>query len=433
MTSERFFHVRRFTLEAASPAVISSGGDDPLFDNLLARDANGLPMIPATTLAGAVRARLEEADARQVFGFQERESGQRSALTFTDALAHWEDDRPRDGWAVLPGSDAIVALLTRESPVTRQHVRLNANGVPDGEGKFERSAVPRGTRFTFEISCWGDDADLKRIAAMVRKGLSLGGAKRSGYGAFFCIAEGKQSFDLENGPEAERYRNYASAPLGASAGFVMGPPEQAESAPTGWIIEGRIEGPLLVGASRSDGRGGRQPYGEISIDWQSKPAMVKHAEAVLPGSAVKGPLRHRVLFHLTRCGVGSAQDIVEDVFGAAAAGPRGGAGKLRFHDGQISGGTVIPVAHVSLDRFTGGARDKSGALFTDDMIWSPRLEIRIDRLEDLSPEAENAFVLALEDLKAGLLGLGAEWGEGAGVFGFETCTIKVPEDGDAIP
>ena len=40
MTISSMFHVRRFILQATSPVMIASGGDDPFLDNLLVRDAD---------------------------------------------------------------------------------------------------------------------------------------------------------------------------------------------------------------------------------------------------------------------------------------------------------------------------------------------------------------------------------------------------------
>ena len=389
-----------------------------------------MPMIPATTLAGALRAEFDEEKARSLFGFQGLKDGQRSALIFTDALAHCANNKPCDGWRVLPDpeKDEIVGLLLQDSPITRQHVRLNKYGVTHREGKFERSALPAGTRLTFEVSCWGDGVGLKTVAAIIRRGLFLGGAKRSGYGGFACVADGKKSFDLTVLDDAMDYRSYARTTLSDSAKFEILPLATNTKSGAGWLVSGKIEGPLLIGAPRSDGRGGRQPYGEVSINWKSEVPTVAPAEVVVPGSAIKGPLRHRMRFHLKRLGHADADAATEALFGSADD-TRGHAGKLRFYDAKVIGGTLVEVTHVSLDRFTGGARDKSGALFADKMLWRPCLEIRIDPLEAIPSETAQAFDLALADLKAGVLGIGAEWGEGAGVF--ESCNVtKVPGVGE---
>lgn len=425
MTSSRkVFYARRFTLEAQSPLAISSGANDPLLDNQLARDANGMPMIPASTLAGALRALVyntETADA--IFGYQRDATGQRSTVTFTDALVHWPDNKPRDGWANLPEEDAVVSTLAHDSPIMRQHVRLNAFGVTEGAGKFERSAVPAGARFTFEVSCWDGEESLKQISAMIRNGVFLGGAKRSGYGALSCIAEGNLSIPLTK-EAASAFKDYANASLSEADIFHMSPVRESQRIDNSWIVEGSIEGTLLIGAPRSDGQGGRQPYSEARITWDGDNASLGTTDVVLSGSAIKGPLRHRTLFHLKRLGKGNPDTIVDVLFGCAANDGSGQAGLLRFHDATVTGGHPLEVPHVSLDRFTGGARDKSGALFHDHMTWQPSLRMRIDCLGDVPETGCEAFAVALEDLKTGMLGIGAEWGEGAGVFG--TCEITQP-------
>ncbi len=434
MTIPHEFHVHRFVLEAISPVMIASGDDDPLLDNLLVRDANGLPMIPATTLAGAVRAQLPD-KARDLFGFQDLHEGRRSTLVFTDALAHWGDDKPRDGWCLLPKSDSIVSLLLKDSPVTRQHVRLDAYGITDGTGKFERSACPTGTRFTFEVSTWGDKAGLDTVVGRICGGLFLGGAKRSGYGELKCLRDGRLSFDLKDSTGIKNYCDYAGRRLDDCSLFNMAPSTSAETTPAPcWQLEGQIEGPLLIGSPRENGRGGRQSYREVQIKWdeQEEREPSVSAAVVVPGSAIKGPLRHRTRYYLGRCGYkdADADARIESLLGSEASVNGGKAGKLRFHDAEVEAKEQITVFHVSLDRFTGGARDKSGALFSDDMLWRPKVKIRIDQLDAISEDEEKAFVSALEDLSTGLLGIGAEWGEGAGVFG--SCTRTDPKRGTVI-
>ncbi len=423
MTIPHLLHVHRFTLEATAPVMISSGGEDPLLDNLLARDANGMPMIPATTLAGALRAQLSKR-AAELFGYQNQTDGQRSALTFTDALAHCGDDCPRDGWQALP-DDPVTQLLLDDSPVTRQHVRLNAHGVTDGEGKFKRAALPAGTRFTFEIGLWGDSENLDVVAQIVRGGLFLGGAKRSGYGAFKCVSDGGRSFDMKDPKEADAYRAYASKRLGEDS-FDMRSAGSNTAPAKGWHLRGQIEGPLLIGSPKQDGKGGRQPYSEPHIKWQDGQGKLDFANLTLPGSSIKGPLRHRTYFYLKKLGHRDPDAQIEAMFGSAASATGGKAGLLRFHDAEIIGEKTITVSHVSLDRFTGGAR--SGALFADDMLWRPKLDIRIDQPKTPPAEAQTAFKAALNDLQSGLLGIGAEWGEGVGVF--EDCEIAWEEAAD---
>ena len=48
-------HIARFSLQARSALSIGTGGTDGVFDHPIVRDANGLPLIPGTSLAGVLR------------------------------------------------------------------------------------------------------------------------------------------------------------------------------------------------------------------------------------------------------------------------------------------------------------------------------------------------------------------------------------------
>jgi hypothetical protein len=71
---------------------------------------------------------------------------------------------------------------------------------------------------------------------------------------------------------------------------------------------------------------------------------------------------------------------------------------------------------VGLDRFTGGPR--RGVLFTDEALWQPNITLRVTELQpdQITNRQRAALRAALNDLAQGVLGLGAEWGEGVGVF-----------------
>ncbi len=416
-------YIARFTLQASSPLMIAGGEEDPLNDNSLARDANRLPMLPATTLAGVLRAAVGD-KANGWFGYVDGSKGDRSALTLTDGLFHWSDDKPRDGLDFTrpaPDTDPLCQLVLNDAPILRDHNRLNEAGVVDGDGKFNRVAVPTGARFTFEMRATGDDSALNAVVDIIKGGLSLGGASRSGYGAMICVASGVEHFDLEKPADQERYKAVCEADIGTGSLIVMSGPKPNAVDGRHWTLTGQIEGPLLIGAKPQSREENRAPYMEKRIDWTGNPAAIKDA-TIIPASSIKGPLRHRTLFHLREEGRRSGRtpeevadllaDLLIEIFGTEKGVAK--AGILRFHDVPISNPTDITLTHVSLDRFTGGAR--SGALFTDRMLWQPTLEIRIDELKPLTEPACKAFEAALNDMAMGLCGIGAEWGEGAGIL-----------------
>jgi RAMP superfamily len=75
------------------------------------------------------------------------------------------------------------------------------------------------------------------------------------------------------------------------------------------------------------------------------------------------------------------------------------------------------IAHVSIDRFTGGALDS--ALFTERPLWRgtfPAITILILEADRLSKKARLAFKATLDDLVESRLALGGGAGRGLGYF-----------------
>lgn len=426
MRHERF--IRRITLEAAAPLAIQSGEEDALNDTLLVRDPNGLPFIPATSLAGAMRA-AAGTEADEWFGWQEGNAGSRSPLTISDALLHWSDDGPRDGLITeaaglrrLEADELCRHLLPGAEPLVRQHVRLNDRGVVDGSGKFTRSAVPAGARFTFEVRSHRRDV-IDGVTGLIKAGLWLGGATRSGYGQMMCIAIGE--LDLELPRDWRKWCEFAGKDLGTD-GPVVRKAWSTSGSVAAWHLKGRIEGALLVGAEGRNLKEDRAPWREKRVRWNKRiGGAAEVIEAfVVPGSAIKGPLRHRALFHLRRHGVADPDSCVNTLFGSVAQDDTGSAGKLRFADAVIDDPVIFTQTHVGLDRFTGGSR--RGVLFTDAVLWRPRLDVSIFATRDLDAIEHLGLAAALNDLRLGLCGIGAEWGEGAGVFA-EIETFSIPD------
>lgn len=414
------FHLARITLEAVSPLMIASGGDDPLYDVLLARDVNGLPMIPASSLAGVLRHAFDEEQAKEFFGYQNRDEGCASPLIFSDGLFHCSDDQPRDGIVFDRNDlkkDPVAQLALQQGPVTRDHVCLNSYGVVEDHGKFERSAAPAGSRFTFEISQRGDGEALKKVLEIIKNGIWLGGATRSGYGEISCNAFGIEAIDLTE--NRQRYCDLVQQNL-QTRDIAMQQVTKENCKPQGQFC-GQIEGPLLIGASSDNPDIDRSYYKEKRIVWNNGEDCIKTV-TLIPASSLKGALRHRTLYHLRKHNHSEPEKALDNIFGCAADNDAGYAGILRFSDIVVKDEKLFAMTHVGLDRFTGGSRN--GALFTDEMLWRPELKFSIEPLKKFyCDDCRRAFSAALDDLKTGVLGLGADWGDGVGVFE----SLEVPE------
>ena len=414
--------IARFVVEATSPISIASGGDDPMLDTPLVRDPNGLPMLPATSIAGVLKDALNPETAKPLLGFE----GARSAVSISDGLIHWSNDRPRDGLLLAEDAikiDPLARWLVDGSPIQRQHVRISDAGVVDGDGKFDRSACPAGSRFTFEMSIRheADDDPLRPLIEAIHSGVSMGGATRSGYGRLICIREAIEQVDLRENREG--YLTLISnGTLDQEFEF-----RDVSSAQSMNSIKLRLksEGPLLIGGDSSDANIDSAPYAEAYIEWSSDGG-ARQTRYVIPGSSIKGPLRHRMAYHAAKAGhdTASVKALVDNALGAPRDGEDGNPGQLNFDDAQIvdargtaNGQDCIDVAHVGIDRFTAGAR--KGVLFVNQMLWQPEFLVNIDGYGLVSGEAKAALDAALGDLLSGHLGIGADWGDGVGVVSGE--------------
>ncbi len=467
----------RIVIETTSPLSLGSGEADGRYDVLLRRDANGLPVIPATTLAGALRAEYALIASPElvetVFGRARPEgSGRRakrpvdslaaakreaSRLVVSDALVHDASDRPVDG-LVLPGdrrieADAVLSRLLAEQPVLRDHVRLDHRGVADDRGKFDRGAVPAGCRFSFDLTLHHDGAlggELDRIVELLRDGaIAFGGATKRGYGAVKLARFWRDTFPLRHPGkpgDAKALQRYARWPV-TLADSPRDPPKvdpkpaQRDDiivitlhAVDGWRIGGgdRAMTTTRDGVKTPDAL----PYAEARIDWTRGSPLDRarwqdHADIVVPGSSTRGALRHRTTFHLNvilkRFAGAQLRDEpepeeIETLFGSVKRdGDDDGTGRagrlivqdIRLPEARLENWTLT---HNAIDRFTGGTIDQ--VLFSEQLVWSGEkpLELRL-RLRDAAAvpaPVRLAFRRALRDLVEARLPLGAAAAKGHG-------------------
>ena len=436
--------IARIVLEASAPLAIASGEPHLDHDVMLARDPNGLPTIPGTSLAGVLRSHLGgiigAAAVKTLFGddLNASDAPGPGRLAVGDALCLGVNGTPLDGLAVIPDNDPVFECLARVQPVRRDHVRLNARGVVDGAGKFTRAAVPRGTRFLSQFEIWEDgevDATWEAFLEALRgpaSRLRIGSATRSGYGAARIVSLELRDFDMRVPDDRNAARGAVS--LATSLGGRTERIQADDVGPASWTLQLVPEGPFRFGqgAAISDDPADLRPVRETVIDWGegNAPPMIHEDRLFVPASAVKGALRHRTAFHHRRleCVFANAEYDAEaalaPLFGRArdsrgdgdGGEPQGAAGCVYIDD--ISLPTTEPrrIARTGIDRFSGGVRRK--ALFTEDVIdSSAALTLRVSLKGDIrDKQLVKAFEHALADLAHGWLPLGAGGTKGLGVF-----------------
>lgn len=443
LASTPIVHLARITLEAVGPLSLTTGCDNTPFNMRVVTDANGLPAIPGTALAGALRHALRQRHGPAVetalFGPTGQQGGAPSPLTLTWAHIHDSHDRPVDGldlerhWTADP---LLSAFAASELP-RRDHVRLGQRGV--ALGKSERSFVPTGHRFSFELAWWEDGGGeagtlwdaLKSILASPE--FRLGGATRRGYGHLRVQRCAEARFDLRL---ATDYRAYAGHPRRLdqpAPGLRETAPPQADAGQ--WLnLELTLAGedfwrfggggiPLADGARASEAL----PYTEERVVWTGALGQLARRRVVVPASAVKGALAHRTTYHHNRLlgrfagqrGIPEDHSALHYLFGHAEAGRSPGRrGGILIDDAVVDDPVAGRLAHNSLDRFTGGVRD--GVFYTEEALYGNSFQLRIRVAASLWREApgdiKQAFRAAIDDLAQGRLPLGAASAKGLGYF-----------------
>lgn len=463
--------IARVTLQLVSPIHVGSGESNGFTDALVVTDANGLPRLPGTSLAGALRAavRCTAPDiVDDLFGWQNGNDGCGSRLSVSDGLLHDAGNEPVEGlvaWDRLTGAKAdpifAHALVTRR----RDHVRLEHRGTtdPGGRGKFDEQYVAAGNRFTFELALVDREtggtphgsAWEALLETLFRPDLRLGGRTRRGYGSFQVLSSRHRSFDLRDPADFDAYANLPvrlrGATVEAAPGWLHGPAGLPNAAGAG---TGRqAVGPRFLrlglrlqpigywlfggGTSAETPATDREAVSEDLVVWEPGPdgrlkGAIRAAQVLFPATGLKGALAHRVAFWfnaLTRRFAGPADQSAGPLFDADSLAVRLLFGCVREEGTSERGRVMVDdvylpepptrqwVNHVALDPFTGGARAQR--LFCERPHWRgtvPPISIWIAEPSALPPGVLNAFRSALIDLCSGALSLGAAGGRGHGFF-----------------
>lgn len=496
----------KVTIELLTPLHVGAGDEGEISDAAVVLDANGLATLPGSSIKGVLRSAflrsLDQNDAlagaleklaeelkvpkpkpprkegerppdprlrlvAPIFGYQDGQRGRGSRVRVTWGRVHDRHNRPVEG-ILAPGTIANDPVLESASnPELRDHVRIDGRGISDKAGKFDDLSVPAGHRFTFNIEFVSNDDDTDTQVWATLLGilhhaeanpghLRFGGKTRRGFGAVKVVSlvpdPDEPSVSLETTRE---------------------PLHEVDLVPGDdcfWMFGGGDDIREDDNAAESDSN----PVRAGKVFWDGDTATFDPAVLVIPGSALKGPLRHRTRFHLCRHMGVWAENAPEPghpdqkrvdvalslLFGDVDLENKEGApdrkspkdrvraGCLYIDDIYLDGREGAPPApettdlqnHVTIDRALGGAQDHHlftdrplhGGGFTLHIDFEPPRNLRLsqreleilghsDNPDDQDPHklldhAKAALNDAVEDLKNGLLALGAHGNRGYGWF-----------------
>jgi len=421
-----------------SAAHLGAGAGDAA-DMVLLRDARtGGPLLPGTSITGALRSHLadvlgsyrstEDAAVARLFGGSRGDDlGAQSPLIVFDSVGR------------LPGDHAIEI---------RDGVQIDAaRGTAEDHKKFDLEVLPAGTsfpiRFDLVVPKLEDESELVSHLVVALSGLSCGdialGARRSrGLGAVRASNWRTVRYDLTSG---EGWMTWLlsdwKVPLADGANGTADVREACERAHVGLSLAGVQDRRrrLVVVAEISLIGGLLVRSAPTGPDAPDAAHLRSAGRSVLPGTAVAGVLRNQALriARIARDGKDDAERRVDHLFGPRMAGvtatgtPSPCASRLRLSESVVEQGTRSRPSRVRIDRFTQGVMP--GALFDEEPEHGGRVRLRIE-LREPEPGELGLLLLVVKDLLSGEIAVGGTSAVGRGRFkGTAALTL---EDGQTV-
>ncbi len=424
--------VIRGTLTLETALHLGGGGGERV-DMPVLRDAvDGQPLLPGTTLAGALRSAL----ADRLAGYGEAECPEVAALF---GGARGDDDGVQSLVIVF---DALGEIPPEQGVEIRDGVAISpATGVAEDLKKYDYEVLPAGTTFAVRVelllpaSSTSDEAKssdekmlLEALAAALDTfgaGASAFGAKRSrGLGRVSAVWAAKR-FDLSsrdgwvawlrtdhaNPFSASPDQTSALAALAKAAPHALGSLKILGDHRKRVVIDMdlKITHDILVRSSGSD-------PGEPDVSH-----LRSGGTAILPGTSLAGVMRAQAvrIAKLVRADRDSADLWVDRLFGPRFEGQRPSgalrprASRLRVGEARIEGSRPQRQTRIAIDRFTQGVVDT--ALFEEQTEVGGRAKVRLE-LRNPEEGELGLVLLVLKDLLDGALPVGGSSSVGRGVL-----------------
>jgi|SRR5690625_436458 len=389
-------HEWNVTLRTKSPLHI---GDS---DNDIIVDQQERPLIPGTSLAGVCRAYMENSPYKHLvsdlFG-SETTYEPHKGLFFSDGVS-----RERQIYEVRSG--VSISGRTRTSE----------------EGKlFERIFLPAGMEFHIKLMLKVNKAENDSLLEAVDHMLNALHHGMIRIGAHQTIGGGRMEvaschyvhYDCSNEDDLHAYVHQTKQ----ANSYELTDDIQSQSMMT-FTLQGKTETPLLIGTPSLHIEGAPDvTYMKTQRDGKEKP--------VIPGSSLKGALRHRVERIANILSIREKQKYMEQLFGHDKHSDLVKAGSVYFDDIVLEKHCSKIYDRISINPLTGSVR--SGALLDEETVtgeFTVALHFHY-RQNDIEANVSAALLLfALRDLALQQLSIGSRASIGYGYLDVRQIEIE---------
>lgn len=371
---ERVYY--QLKIKLASPLSVGSGESENT-DHDVFVDGNGNPVIPATSIAGVLRAFVGGDTAVELFG----------------------EIAKKDGEQTIPSHirvyDALCTKGDKDYITNRDFVKLKDKVAVKG-AKFDYQVVETGAEFVSycELLDCSYEAVLEAAFAALNNGeIGLGAKTTRGFGQVNLSVKKRVFKDVDNWLDFKMFNES----------------EWASQQPL--ILKETINDKAIihVGLRSLGGLSIREYSTDIDMpDYKTLSLKMQSSYSpVIPGSSWAGAFRDKCSQILTNEEITEFFGDVDEITKTAVKS------QIRFSESILSGGTPKDVTRNSIDRFSGAT--KSGALYTERTYYygETSLTITVPYNERLI----SAIGVCLADLHHGFLTVGGLSSIGRGLFG----------------
>ena len=375
-----------FTL--TSPLGIGSGESNTT-DKDIIRNTAGNPYIPATSIAGVIRERLENNEnskdlVKRYLGDVDIKTGE----TLESGIIFYDGN-------ITPG-DYHVSI--------RDSVALDKYKTAETGAKFDMEVLEPGVKFTTCVEQTfydGDDDYIEKIAEAFSSGIAFGGKTTRGYGEIRVDEMRQVVFDLRSVDELKQWLDFN--------------PEKYDNWESVDVLEGMSKSSsITVHLKQRGGLSIRRYTTEPSENDVAQPDMEQltahgenGVEPVIPGTTWAGAIRHR----MNEFGIDG--EIESNLFGMVSGNEKKKSAII-FGESRLTGAKGKVISRNTIDRFTGGTKD--AALFTEKTFYGGETDLVVSWSDAMDDNVIDALAATLTDLHYGFLAIGGETSIGRGLF-----------------
>lgn len=304
-------YLAQITIEASSAFAINSGKLGLLNDNVVAKDANGLPYLPGTSIAGVLRHSISEEFENEIFGSpgtSNTNDGIGSRLIISAGLMVGKEGKVIEGLEPIDFSEAFYSNFNI-LPL-RDHVKISSKGSAVKGAKYDEELVFKGSRFVFELELKGSKSDLgiwnELLDILSSPFFRLGAGSRKGHGEFKVVPtlSNHRVFDLRVESDLLDYLSKSvslNQRIPKSSVLEINNVGQIPSQWKSYKLNLKAKDFFLFGSGFGDGDVDQITKKEKIISWKDDLPIISNEEFILiPATSIKGALAHRVRYNYSK-------------------------------------------------------------------------------------------------------------------------------------